>query len=152
MKPKAAAMGAIVAYVTGQALRIVTITFVLIMALVFAGVWALAYYVSEWWWLLLLPLLVIVLLFLLFRLTVKRIAGLIHRHPFTTEQREQLETFTSKVWGLTEARTTSLPMYALITLRDIIRDRDATTLRKMAKDSGSLKDDFAELEKKFGER
>lgn len=145
-------MAAIVAYITGRALRIVTIVFVVIMALLFAGVWALAYYVSEWWWLLLLPLLIFVLIFLLLRLIVKRITGLIHRHPFTSRQREQLEQFTEKVKHLAEVRNMNVYTYAFVTIWEVLRNRDETSIERMVSDSKSLKSDFAELEKHFGER
>ncbi len=152
MKPKIAATRALIAYTALQALRLVTTVAILTIILLFAILWALAYYLSPWWWIFLLPLGAIFVAGVVLRLIIMRTIHLIHRHPFTEPQRQALEDFTGKIARLAEFKDTPLPIYALITLRDIIRHQDAKTLRETIEDSASLKDDFVSLEKYFGER
>lgn len=152
MKPKLAAMSALVAYVSERALRLVTILFAASVALALGLTWVLSYFLSDWFWLLAVPTIFAVIVFIAIRFSIKRIISLIHRHPFTTKQREQLESFTHKARELAEVRAMPLPLFALQTLRDLLRNRDATTVRKIVENSASLKDDFALLEKQFGER
>lgn len=152
MKPKVAAMSALVAYVAQRSLRLVSILFFTGTAASLTVIGLLAYFFGEWWWVLAVPVVIAVLLFIGIRFVAKRIITMIHRHPFTARQREQLEAFTKKIRTIIESRSTPLPVYAAQTVRDILRDRDATTVRKLVTDSTSLKDDFAELEKHFGER
>jgi len=152
MKPKVATASAVATYIARKFLRLITIIFFAIIGLLVLGIWALAYYFSSWWWVFILPIIVVVLIFLTIRWIILRIISAIYRHPFTREQRTRLDSFNEKVTGLIESRSTPLPIFALITLRDIIRHRDATTIRKLIDDSTSLKSDFADLEKHFGER
>lgn len=152
MNQKVATMRALVTYVSLRALRLATIIVVLIFITLFAGIWALAYYLSPWWWIFLLPLGVVVLAVVIIRLIIMKTIHAIHRHPFTEAQRRQLEAFTDKLARLAEIKDTPLPMYAFITLRDILRHHDATTLRGLVDDSTTLRSDFAELSKHFGER
>lgn len=152
MKPKLAATSALVAYVAGRSLRLVTILFFTGTAASLTVIGLLAYFFSEWWWLLAAPVIVAVIIFMVIRFVAKRIISAIHRHPFTARQREQLEAFTKKLRSLVANRSTPIAVYAAQTVRDILRDHDATTVRKVVTDTTSLKDDFAELEKQFGER
>ncbi len=152
MKQKIIVMRAVVAYITLRALRVVSIVFGIAIVMAFVDIWVLAYYFGAWLWWLALPLPISLILFLILRFVVLRIVAGLHRHPFTAEQRECLESFTRKVTELAETRSTPLFFYALVTLRDIIRDRDATTIRQLIDNSSSLKRDFAELERHFGER
>lgn len=145
-------MSALAVYVAQRALRLVTIIFVVVNIFLFAIIWLLAETFSGWWLILLIPFFIEVGIFLAIRFIVRRILSAIHRHPFTKAQREELEAFTAKLRSLAAVHATSLPRYAYMTLRDVVRDRDATTVRKFVEDSTTLKSDFAELEKNFGER
>lgn len=145
-------MRALTAYVGGEALRFVTILFVSISLVLLIGTILLTYYFSNWWLLLLVPGLVALAIFALVRFVLLRILRTIHRHPFSTVQKKQLASFSSKLTRLAEARATPLPVYAIITLWDIIRHRDARTMRELIDDSRSLRSDFAELEKQFSSR
>lgn len=152
MNAKASTIRAIVAYSALRALSIITIIAVVAALLFFGIIWALAYYFSPWWWIFLLPFIVAVAVGIVLRVIATKTIHFIHRHPFTESQRQALEQFTDKVAQLTQFRETPLPIYALITLRDIICHRDARTLRTAVEDSAALKDDFLALEKHFGER
>lgn len=152
MKPKVATMHALTAYTALRALHLATMVTVFIIIGLFACIWALAYYLSPWWWIFLLPLSTIIIAVIILHRIITRTIHLIHRHPFTEPQRQALEDFTSKIADLTEFRDTPLPVYALITLRDIVRHQDAKTLRETIEDSTELDNDFLALEKHFGER
>ncbi len=145
-------MRALVAYTALRALRLITLVALLCGLVLFAIIWALAYYLSPWWWVFLLPLVVAIIVCVIIRLVIVKTIHLIHRHPFTESQRQALESFTDKIARLAEFKDTPLPIYAFITLRDIVRHRDATTLRSAIEDSTSLKDDFSRLQTYFGER
>ncbi len=145
-------MRALVAYTALRALRLITLVALLCGIVLFAIIWALAYYLSPWWWVFLLPLVVAIIVCVIIRLVIVKTIHLIHRHPFTESQRQALEGFTDKIARLAEFKDTPLPIYAFITLRDIVRHRDATTLRSAIEDSTSLKDDFSRLQTYFGGR
>lgn len=152
MKPKVATARALASYAGHRSLRFVTIAVVVILAIIFIVIGLLAYNFTTWWWLLAIPFAAAGLVFFGIRWVLQVIIRRLYRHPFSRAQREQLDAFASKVLGLIEARSTPLPFFALITLWDIIRRRDATTIRKLVNDSTSLKKDFTELEKQFQER
>lgn len=145
-------MRALIAYSALRALRLITLIALLTGIGVFAAVWALAYYLSPWWWVFLVPLVLAAIVATIIRFIITKAIQTIHRHPFTEPQRQALEAFTDKITKLAEFRSTPLPIYAFITLRDVVRHHDATTLRQAIEDSASLKSDFAALEKYFGER
>lgn len=152
MKPKIATARALAAYTATKSVRLITIVFGCILAVLAAIVLALVYFYSNWWLILLLPLVVIGLLFLLLRFIVLRIVRLIYRHPFNHDQRKKLNAFSQKIITLLEARSTPPIFFAIVTVKDILLHRDVTTLRALISDSISLKADFAELEKHFGKR
>ena len=152
MKPKIATTRALSAYLAIRSLKFVTIVATVIFVVLIAIIWMLAYYFSPWWWIFALPIVFLGFVFLVLRFIVSRIIGLIHRHPFTIEQRESLETFTSKITNIVEARATPLPIYAIVTIKDVIFHKDARTVRKLVDDTSSLKSDFSKLERHFGEQ
>jgi len=152
MKPRVATARAITAYIAKKSLSFATIIYVVVFAIIFAIIWSLAHYFSVWWWLLAAPLVLVTIVAFAIRFVISFIISKIYRHPFSRTQREKLEEFTNKVTSLAEAKSTPLPFYAFITLWDIFRRRDATTIRKLIDDSRSLKSDYSTLEKYFGER
>ncbi len=152
MKPKVATARAVVAYVGQKSLRFASLIIAAILLILFIVTALLAINVSPWWWLLLVPLAIIGVVVVAARWILTKIIGKIYRHPYSRQQREQLDSFNDKIQRLIEARATPLPLFAFITLWDIIRRRDATTLRSLLEDSSSLRSDFRELEKHFGER
>lgn len=152
MNPKLNAIRALAAYSAQQSLRLFTIAGSMLITVLFAIVAALSYYFTPWWWIFALPIVVLLLAFLVMRSLVKRIISRLHRHPFTTRQREQLEKFTGELKGLAEIKNTPVYIYALMTIWDVLRNRDETAIQKLVDSSKSLKSDFANLEKHFGER
>lgn len=152
MKPKVATARAITSYIAKKSLFIATALYFIVLAVLVIIIWILAHYFSAWWWIFAIPLVIITLIALAIRFVVSFIIGKIYRHPFNRLQREKLEDFTQKIISLAEARATPLPFYAFITVWDIVRRRDATTIRKLIDDSRSLKSDYAALEKYFGDR
>ena len=152
MNTKLATARALTAYVSRRALNFVTAAAWICVGLLCLGVWALAHFSRSWWWLFLIPLAIGMSIFMLLRMMVSRLIQGVHRHPFTSLQKAQFKQFTDKVMGLVEAKSTPLPFFALITLKDLVRHRDASTLRSLISDSKNLKNDFADLERHFGER
>lgn len=149
MPAKTTTARAITAFLARRTLRVITVIAIIIGLVFLIAIWALATQVSSWWWLLLIPLMIIVAAFLALRWVLNRLINGVYRPALTTEQKASLETFTGKISKLVEARSTPLPIFALLTLWDIIRRRDATTVRSLIDDSKGLKKDFLELEKLF---
>lgn len=152
MKPKIAAMQALIAYTALRALRLATLISLLLAVLLLTLLWTLSYYLSPWWWLFALPLLVVVIAGLVLRLIIMRTIHLIHRHPFTEPQRQALESFTDKLVHAAQQTGTPMSHYIFSTLRDMVRHQDIKTVRDMMQDSSDLRQEFTVLEKYFGER
>lgn len=152
MNPKVTAARALAAYISKKSLRLVTIIAISILGVLTIGIWLLAHYFSPWWWVFIIPVILLGLVFTALRWVVLRIITGIYRHPFTTKQVEYLDDFSQKITGLVDARATTLPMFAFITVKDLLLKRDATTVKRIVADSTSLKSDFATLEKLFSVR
>ncbi len=152
MKPKIAAMQALIAYTALRALRLATLVGLILLVLLLTLLWTLSYYVSPWWWLFALPLAVVVVIALVLRFIVMRIIHLIHRHPFTEPQRQALESFTGKLLRVAEQTGTPAWLYAFSILRDMVRHQDLKTVRDIIQDTTDLRREFTALEKYFGER
>lgn len=152
MNPKLNALRALAAYSAILSLRLVTNVVVIILASLFTLSAVLALFISPWWWLLAVPVVLAALVGIVMRIIIKAFITRIHRHPFTTRQREQLEAFTDKITTIAEVRNMTAPLLALQLLWDILRHREETTIEKVINDSATLKESFAELEKHFGER
>ncbi len=152
MNSKINAMRALAAYSARQSLRLVTLIFTSIALIVAASVIALAYVFTAWWLILLLPVMLLYLGFLILRAIANKIIVSIHRHPFTRTQREELEKFTGRLKGLADIKNTPVFIFALMTIWDTMRHRDETAIQKLVDSSKILKEDFAKLERYFGER
>ena len=152
MNPKLNALRALAAYSAILSLRLITTIIAAITASLLGITVLLAIFVSPWWLLLLVPIVIVALVAIVMRLIIKSLINRIHRHPFTTRQREQLEAFTDKIATIAEVRNMTAPLLALQLLWDILRHREETTIEKVINDSTTLKESFAELEKHFGER
>lgn len=152
MNPKLNAIRALAAYSASQSLRLVSTIVGITLAVLFAATAALAITISPWFWLITVPLGLFAITYIILRAIIKSIIKKIHRHPFTTRQREQLEIFTGNLTAIAEVRDMSVTLFALRFLWDILRKRDETAIEKLINDSADLKKNFAELEKHFGER
>lgn len=151
MQPKVITARAIAAYAGRRSLYTVTMIVVTALAVSLAGTALLAYYFSPWWWVMAAPFIIIGAIFFVLRWIINQLLAKIYRHPFSRDQRIKLDEFAGKVMAVVEAKSTPPIVFGLITLWDIFRRRDATTLRKLINDSASLKSDFRELEKLFSE-
>lgn len=152
LNPKLNTIRALTAYTACQSLRLVTNIVGGAIGVLLAITALLSFFISPWLWLIAVPLVLIAFMFFVLRAIIKSIVARIHRHPFTTRQREQLEIFTGKLATMAEVREMSVTMFALRMLWDILRKRDETMIEKIINDSADLKKNFAELEKHFGER
>jgi glycerol-3-phosphate acyltransferase PlsY len=115
----------------------------------FVIIGVLAYFFSPWWWLLLLPILFIVSVYIIVRLIVAVIISRIHASKLTDDQRKALDAFIHKVQQILEARAMPIPIIVIICIKDILLHRDVTTIKKIIRDSVSLRNDYLELEKLF---
>ncbi len=149
MKPKVATARALTAYAGLRAVRLLTILLIVETVIVLIIVGLLAYFFSPWWLLLAVPFAAVTILGLGARWVLLRIIRAIYRHPFSRKQREQLDAFSEKLMRLADVRSKTPPLFALQTIWDIIRRRDATTIRELIADSTSLKKDFKQLESLF---
>lgn len=152
MNSKLNALRALAAYNAQLSLRFFTRFGQIVLAALFVITAVLAYFFSPWWWIFLLPTAVLLLVFVIALKIVRKIIHKLHRHPFTTRQREQLEKFTGQLKGLAEIKNTPVFVYAITSIWDLIRQRDETSIQKLIESSKSLKSEFAKLEKHFGER
>lgn len=152
MKPKAITALAIGAYLARKSLHLATYIFIGVMLALVIIIGLLAYNYTAWWWILALPLLVVCLVFFVLYWVVQRLISTIYRHPFSRDQRQALDEFTDKVRRLVETRSIPLPIFAIITIKDVLIHKDAKSIRKLIEDSSSLKDDLKKLESYFGHR
>ncbi len=149
MKPKIALARAISGNIASRALNIAGLIALAAALILFTITALLAYNFSPWWWLLLIPIMALAGLAVAIYITVRMIISAIYPTSITKAQRQQVKDFTDKVTGLLEARTTPLPMYAAITVADLIRYREPRTVQKIITDSKGLKDDYLKLEQEF---
>ena len=140
---------ALSAYVARRMVFVATIVAVGVFAAVIAACMLLSYFFSAWWWLLALPFALLLALFFIIRLIVAFIIGRIHSEKLSDVQRQALEKFTDKIQRLLEARATPLPIFALITMKDLVLYRDIKTVRELINDTSGLKKDYEALERMF---
>ncbi|NCU39050.1 hypothetical protein EOL96_08515 [Candidatus Saccharibacteria bacterium] len=152
MNPKLNTIRALTAYTALQSLRLLTTVISIVVGVLLAITAILSIIISPWLWLIAIPLILITIVFIAVRVIIKSIVERIHRHPFTTRQREQLEIFTGNLKTMAEVRDMSVTLFALRTVWELLRRRDETMIEKIINDSADLKKNFAELEKHFGER
>lgn len=149
MKTKINVMRAVTATVAKRALIIVTAIATTILGLIFLGIWALAYFFSDWWWLLLIPYLPILFICLIIFLFSRFIVHQLYPVKLSSEQKKLLNAFTDKIQRLLEARGIGWPFFALLNVKDILFHRELRTTKDLISDTTSLQRDFLELEKKL---
>lgn len=152
MKPRVRATRALAAYTASRSLRLVSLIALAVFVVLLGLIWLLAAQVSSWWWVMLIPVLIIGAIVLIIRFIVRRIIRAVYPDPLSKPQRESLDHLTEKVTRLAATRSTPLPVLALLTLKDIVVHRDATTIRGLFNDSRALAGDLRELESQFKER
>lgn len=149
MKSKIDVLRAVSAAVGQRAIRLAALIGGGVLAVIFAVIWALAYFFSDWWWL----LLIVYVPFLLIGLGAWAIARFITKRLYsrriTAEQKVLLSNFTDKIQRLLETRGMGWPVFALLNVKDLILHRDLRTTKELLADTTSLKRDLAELEKKL---
>jgi len=127
--------------------RLVTIIVCLLLLSLLVGIWALAHFFSAWWWLLLIPLLAFAVVFVILRFIVRVIAHSLYRSALSKSQKKQLDAFIDKIIRLAETRSTPPFVFALLTMKDILFNRDITTIKGIVRDSTTLKADFERLQR-----
>ena len=127
-------------------IKFATIVGGLVFGLGFLAIWALAYYFSAWWWLLLIGFVPAFLIALFLRLFVGFLAAKIYPKPLSKSQKKLVNNFADKLQRLAEARGMGWPVFAFLSLKDLIFHRDLRTAKSTIYDTASLRKDFVELE------
>ena len=140
---------ALSAYVARRMMFVATIVALGGFAAAIVACGLLSYFFSAWWWLLALPFAFLLATFFIVRLIVAFVIGRIHSEKLSDEQHQALEEFTDKIQRLLEARATPLPIFALITMKDLVLYRDIKTIRELINDTSGLKNDYEALERMF---
>ena len=147
MTPKLIVLRAISAAVARRALFWVSIVAGIALALLLAGIWALAQFVSDWWWLLLvvyIPIFFICLfIFIIARILIRQL----YRVRLNNDQKELTRQFTDKLQHLLESRGLGWWWFTVLCVRDLIVYRELRTLKDLIRDATGLKEDFAALER-----
>ncbi|OYX42363.1 hypothetical protein B7Y94_03530 [Candidatus Saccharibacteria bacterium 32-49-12] len=149
MKPKINVVRAVSATVARRALNLAVVIVGIILGLLFAIIWALAYFVSSWWWLLLIGYVPLLLATVIVLAVGRFLTKKLYPHQLSGEQRRLLNGFTDKIQRLLETRGIGWPMFALLNVKDLLFHRDLRTTKDLISDTSSLRKDFAELEKKL---
>ena len=150
MNTKLRATRAVLSLLARRVLLFGTVIAIVIFALIFAGCWALAYYVSPWWWILLVAYVPILLVFIAIRLVIGFFINKLYPvKSLSSKQRKAARDFADKLQRLAETRGIGWPMFAFISLKDLLFYRDLRTAKNTLEDGTSLRKDFEALEKLF---
>lgn len=133
-------------------LRVIRLATIIVLSIF--GAWllltvSLVYFFSPWWWLLLMPALLLLGAFVIVRFIVRLVIRRIHAEQLTKPQIEALDGFVDKIQALLEARATPPWIFALICIKDLLLNRDVTTIKSIINSTTHLKRDYQELEKLF---
>lgn len=151
MNQKVATARALSTYIARQSLILINrVVFGVLIGLALLVV-ALAIFISQWWLLLLIVVAMVYIVVLIASSVARAVIRSIYRHPFSSTQREALEDFTQKLQRLVDAQGMSQLYLAFLTIWDIIRYREPRHFMRIIDDSLSLKTDYQNLEKYFGE-
>lgn len=85
----------------------------------------------------------------IFYLIIQSILRGIYPEKFTDEQKAGLKSMNDQIVRLAEARAVPPFIYIIKTLWDLVRRKDATTIRGLIDDSTNLKSEFNKLSKLF---
>lgn len=136
---------ALTAYIGQKALKTALVLVVVIFLLLFIGVWALAQAISSWWLILLMPIFVAASLLFLVYSFLRFLLLKTYSHQFTKEQKIALRAFLKKITRLNNDRSTPMFVYVIKTAWEIVRFRDARTIRQTIEHSKTMKSDFEKL-------
>jgi pilus assembly protein TadC len=150
MNTKLRATRAVLSLLARRVIFFGTVVAIVVFALIFAGCWALAYYVSPWWWILLVAYIPLLLVFIVIRLVVGFFINKLYPvKSLTSKQRKAARNFVDKLQRLAETRGIGWPMFAFICFKDLLFYRDLRTARSTLEDGTSLRKDFQYLEDTF---
>jgi len=149
MSQKVTATRAVLAKLSADVIRFITIISITIFTVLLIGTAALAYYISAWWALLLIIVLPLLFIFLVLRLIAGFILKKLQPKNLTTKQSSATKKYAEKLKRLAETRGMGWPMFAFLSFKDLLLYRDLRTARNTLDDTTSLKSDFSELERLF---
>lgn len=130
-------------------LNIVTIVGALIIGSLLAlSIW-LTNSVSGWWGLLVFVIVTIGIIAAGIRLLLGWLIKRLYPQPLSSQQKKKTREFIQKMQGIADVRAMGWPLFVLITIKDVIRHRDVTTIKKVVSDSSTLRGDLRELERVY---
>lgn len=147
MTPKLVVLRAISAAVAWRALFWVSIIAGVALAILLAGIWSLAQFVSGWWWLLLILYIPAVIVCLIVFIVTRILIRQLYRVRLSPEQKQLTKQFTDKLQHLLETRGMGWWWFTVLCVRDLVLYRELRTLKDILRDATGLKVDFAALEK-----
>ncbi len=149
MDTKFSAIRAIGSMMFEEMVRLVTIITSCILGALLILAWWLTANVSQWWGLFLALVVLLVILAMVLRFVAMWLLKRMYGAPLTREQHVHTKAFVGKVQSIAETRSMGWPLFVATTIKDIIRHKNAVSLKKLIADSSSLKSDFQELERLF---
>ena len=147
LQPKVRVLRALSAHIAQKALRLFILVDGLLLILLLAGIWALAYLFNEWWWLLLIVYIPLLIASAIIYTVISFIVARLYRERLSRVQHQQLDGFSEKVLEVLEVRGMGWWWFATLCIRDLLLYRNLRTLGELLDTATSLKADFATLEK-----
>ena len=133
----------------GRIVRLASWVSLLAAAALLTLIIILAYSVNNLWLLLLIVYIPVTVIGIGIFVAAHVVLRALYPHQLTSSQKRAINAFNDKIVHLLEARAITPWMLAGITLKDLFVHRELTTLRQLLNESTSLKQDFADLEKKL---
>lgn len=149
MDTKLSAVRAIGSMMFEDMVRMITIITSLVLGALLVLAWWLTANVSQWWGLFLALVVLLIILAMVLRFAAMWLLKRMYGAPLTREQHLHTKAFVGKVQNIAETRSMGWPLFVITTIKDIVRHKNAVSLKKLITDSGSLKSDFQELERLF---
>src|SRR5690349_9143730 len=131
LEPKIRVLRALSAHIAKRALTLFSVIDGLLLILLLAAIWALAYFISGWWWLLLIIYIPLLIISLLIYFLATFIAARLYRGKLTRPQRRELDAFVNKIIALLETRGMGWWWFAALCVRDLVFYRELRTLNEL---------------------
>lgn len=132
-----------------RALRPIAILVVILLAAAYILVIMLSLSFGSWWLLSLLLLVPVTSALALVAFGLWYFTQRILPRKLTKQEREQLNGFTDKLFGVAEKTRTPYPIILVLIAKDVLRGRESSFLSSMIGDSRSLLKEFSSIQRMF---
>ncbi|NLA43043.1 hypothetical protein GX865_02715 [Candidatus Saccharibacteria bacterium] len=136
---------AITVYVGQKALKTSLSIAIIALSILLVAIWLLANSISNWWWVLLLPIVAVTFMLSIAYSFVRFLLLKVYPYQFTKEQSNALRAFLDKLTKLNETRSTPMFLIVIKTIWEILRHKEAITIKRTIEQSKSMKPDFERL-------